>query len=94
MLFLSAFTGLSLDPNKPVSDGYTLMASSQAEMEEWVKAIKKVAGFPSGGNYTIRTIIYLNKGCLLYSDLVTAAAAHFSAISQVRLCYDSILGFP
>ncbi|KAM5171864.1 rho GTPase-activating protein 25 [Mantella aurantiaca] len=56
--------GLSLDPNKPVSDGYTLMASSQAEMEEWVKAIKKVAGFPSGavfGQRLVDTIVYERK---------------------------------
>ncbi|PIO38826.1 hypothetical protein AB205_0142230, partial [Aquarana catesbeiana] len=51
--------GVSFDPNKPVSDGYTLMANSQTEMEEWVKAIKKAAGFPSGGNYTMDTITYL-----------------------------------
>ncbi|KAM3925673.1 rho GTPase-activating protein 25 [Leptodactylus fuscus] len=36
------------DHNKSTQDGYILMANSQAEMEEWVKGIKKAAGFPSG----------------------------------------------
>jgi hypothetical protein len=30
-------------------DSYVLMASSQAEMEEWVKFLRRVAGTPSGG---------------------------------------------
>nr|DBA32073.1 TPA: hypothetical protein GDO54_007822 [Pyxicephalus adspersus] len=56
--------GLSSDSGKPVSDGYTLMASSQNEMEEWVKAIKKAAGFPSGAVFGQRladTIAYERK---------------------------------
>lgn len=56
--------GVSFDPNKPVSDGYTLMANSQTEMEEWVKAIKKAAGFPSGAVFGQRladTILYEKK---------------------------------
>ncbi|XP_018427628.1 PREDICTED: rho GTPase-activating protein 25 [Nanorana parkeri] len=56
--------GLSLDPNKPVPDGYTLMAGSSTEMEEWVKAIKKAAGFPSGAVFGQRladTIVYERK---------------------------------
>ncbi|XP_068130911.1 LOW QUALITY PROTEIN: rho GTPase-activating protein 25 [Hyperolius riggenbachi] len=56
--------GLSNDPNKSVSDGCTLMANSQAEMEEWVKAIKKASGFPSGAVFGQRlsdTIAYEKK---------------------------------
>lgn len=30
-------------------DSYILMASSQVEMEEWVKFLRRVAGTPSGG---------------------------------------------
>ncbi|XP_077119160.1 rho GTPase-activating protein 25 isoform X1 [Ranitomeya variabilis] len=36
------------DQKKSTQDGYILMANTQAEMEEWVKAIKRASGFPSG----------------------------------------------
>ncbi|XP_072004988.1 rho GTPase-activating protein 25 isoform X2 [Engystomops pustulosus] len=52
------------DQNKPTQDGYILMANSQAEMEEWVKAIKKAGGFPSGavfGQHLADTIAYEKK---------------------------------
>lgn len=52
------------DQNKPIQDGYILMANSQAEMEEWVKAIKRAAGFPSGAVFGQRladTIAYEKK---------------------------------
>ncbi|XP_066449153.1 rho GTPase-activating protein 25 isoform X2 [Eleutherodactylus coqui] len=52
------------DQNKPTQDGHMLMANSQAEMEEWVKAIKKAAGFPSGAVFGQRladTIAYEKK---------------------------------
>lgn len=45
VLFLSA----SCDQNRVGQDSYVLMASSQVEMEEWVKFLRRVAGTPSGG---------------------------------------------
>lgn len=39
----------SWDQSRTGQDSYVLMASSQAEMEEWVKFLKRVAGTPSGG---------------------------------------------
>ncbi|KAM9313059.1 rho GTPase-activating protein 25 [Gastrophryne carolinensis] len=56
--------GLSVDASKPLSDGYTLMATSQTEMDEWIKAIRRVAGFPSGavfGQHLADTIAYERK---------------------------------
>ncbi|XP_075063494.1 rho GTPase-activating protein 25 isoform X2 [Mixophyes fleayi] len=56
--------GSYIDQNKSIPDGYILMANSQAEMEEWVKAIKKAAGFPSGAVFGQRladTIVYEKK---------------------------------
>ncbi|KAG8440911.1 hypothetical protein GDO86_006590 [Hymenochirus boettgeri] len=56
--------GFSKDQNKPVPDPYVLMANSQADMDEWVKAIKKAAGFPSGAVFGQRladTIAYERK---------------------------------
>ncbi|XP_075711456.1 rho GTPase-activating protein 25 [Rhinoderma darwinii] len=52
------------DQNKPTQDGYILMANSQAEMEEWVKVIKRAAGFPSGAVFGQRladTVAYEKK---------------------------------
>ncbi|XP_056427378.1 rho GTPase-activating protein 25 isoform X2 [Hyla sarda] len=52
------------DHNKPTQDGYILLANSQTEMEEWVKAIKRAAGFPSGvvfGQRLADTIAYERK---------------------------------
>ncbi|OCT89939.1 rho GTPase-activating protein 25 isoform X1 [Xenopus laevis] len=54
----------SMEQNKPIPDPYVLMANSQAEMEEWVKAIKRAAGFPSGavfGQCLVDTIAYEKK---------------------------------
>ncbi|OCT86655.1 rho GTPase-activating protein 25 isoform X2 [Xenopus laevis] len=54
----------SVEQNKPVPDPYVLMANSQAEMEEWVKAIKRAAGLPSGavfGQCLGHTIAYEKK---------------------------------
>lgn len=45
LFFLSA----SCDQNRVGQDSYVLMASSQVEMEEWVKFLRRVAGTPSGG---------------------------------------------
>lgn len=39
----------SWDQCRTGQDSYVLMASSQAEMEEWVKFLRRVAGTPSGG---------------------------------------------
>lgn len=39
----------SSDQNRTGQDSYVLMASSQVEMEEWVKFLRRVAGTPSGG---------------------------------------------
>ncbi|KAK2092614.1 hypothetical protein P7K49_029142 [Saguinus oedipus] len=40
--------------NRMGQDSYVLMASSQAEMEEWVKFLRRVAGIPSGGNVGLK----------------------------------------
>ncbi|XP_053319765.1 rho GTPase-activating protein 25 [Spea bombifrons] len=57
--------GSSIDQlNKPIPDPYVLMASSQAEMEEWVKAISRAAGTISGvvfGQRLVDTIAYEKK---------------------------------
>ncbi|XP_053574176.1 rho GTPase-activating protein 25 isoform X2 [Bombina bombina] len=56
--------GTSTEQNKPISDSYVLMANSQSEMEEWVKALKKAAGVPPGvvfGQRLADTIIYEKK---------------------------------
>lgn len=44
----------SWDQSRTGQDSYVLMASSQAEMEEWVKFLKRVAGTPSGGKDSCR----------------------------------------
>ncbi|XP_040270389.1 rho GTPase-activating protein 25 [Bufo bufo] len=52
------------DLSKPTQDGYILMANSQADMEEWVKSIKRAAGFQSGavfGQHLTDTIAYEKK---------------------------------
>ncbi|EPQ19119.1 Rho GTPase-activating protein 25 [Myotis brandtii] len=41
----------SWDQSRTGQDSYVLMASSQAEMEEWVKFLKRVAGTPSGAQH-------------------------------------------
>lgn len=43
------FPSASCDQNRVGQDSYVLMASSQVEMEEWVKFLRRVAGTPSGG---------------------------------------------
>uniref|UniRef100_A0A8C3S7R7 Rho GTPase-activating protein 24 n=1 Tax=Chelydra serpentina TaxID=8475 RepID=A0A8C3S7R7_CHESE len=40
--------GVSGDQNRTGQDSYVLMANSQSEMDEWVKSIRRVVGFPSG----------------------------------------------
>ncbi|XP_069799137.1 rho GTPase-activating protein 25 isoform X1 [Dendropsophus ebraccatus] len=52
------------EQTKPAQDGCILLANSQTEMEEWVKAIKRAAGFPSGAVFGQRladTIAYERK---------------------------------
>ncbi|KAM4747877.1 rho GTPase-activating protein 25 [Rhinophrynus dorsalis] len=70
--------GTSVDQNKSTPDPYVLMANSQAEMEEWVNAIKKAAGFPSGavfGQRLVDTINYEKKyGCHLVPILMKKCA--------------------
>ncbi|XP_004580135.2 rho GTPase-activating protein 25 isoform X1 [Ochotona princeps] len=54
----------SWDQNRTGQDSYVLMASSQAEMEEWVKFLKRVAGMPSGAVFGQRldeTVAYEQK---------------------------------
>lgn len=54
----------SWDQNRAGQDSYILMASSQAEMEEWVKFLKRVAGTPSGAVFGQRldeTVAYEQK---------------------------------
>ncbi|XP_027790413.1 rho GTPase-activating protein 25 isoform X1 [Marmota flaviventris] len=52
------------DQNRMGQDSYVLMASSQAEMEEWVKFLRRVAGTPSGAVFGQRldeTVAYEQK---------------------------------
>ncbi|XP_048208610.1 rho GTPase-activating protein 25 isoform X2 [Perognathus longimembris pacificus] len=54
----------SCDQNRLGQDSYVLMASSQAEMEEWVKFLRRVAGTPSGAVFGQRldeTVAYEQK---------------------------------
>lgn len=54
----------SMDQNRAGQDSYVLMASSQAEMEEWVKFLRRVAGTPSGAVFGQRldeTVAYEQK---------------------------------
>nr|XP_058134678.1 rho GTPase-activating protein 25 isoform X2 [Dasypus novemcinctus] len=54
----------SWDQNRMGQDAYVLMASSQAEMEEWVKFLRRVAGTPSGAVFGQRldeTVAYEQK---------------------------------
>ncbi|KAM8972357.1 rho GTPase-activating protein 25 [Pelodytes ibericus] len=56
--------GSSIDQNKSTPESYVLMANTQAEMEEWVKAIKRAAGSMSGavfGQQLADTIAYEKK---------------------------------
>uniref|UniRef100_A0A8C5M7P7 Rho GTPase activating protein 25 n=1 Tax=Leptobrachium leishanense TaxID=445787 RepID=A0A8C5M7P7_9ANUR len=56
--------GISTDQNRSASETHVLMASTQAEMEEWVKAIRKAAGVVSGavfGRSLADTITYEKK---------------------------------
>ncbi|KAM4678317.1 rho GTPase-activating protein 25 isoform 2-T2 [Discoglossus pictus] len=62
--FIFEITPGSMEQNKYFSDPCMLMANSQSEMEEWVKAIKKAAGCPSGavfGQRLVDTITYEKK---------------------------------
>uniref|UniRef100_H0VYE9 Rho GTPase activating protein 25 n=1 Tax=Cavia porcellus TaxID=10141 RepID=H0VYE9_CAVPO len=54
----------SWDLSRTAQDSYVLMASSQAEMEEWVKFLRRVAGTPSGAVFGQRldeTVAYEQK---------------------------------
>ncbi|XP_052030208.1 rho GTPase-activating protein 25 isoform X1 [Apodemus sylvaticus] len=54
----------SSDQNRTGQDSYVLMASSQVEMEEWVKFLRRVAGTPSGAVFGQRldeTVAYEQK---------------------------------
>nr|XP_045009464.1 rho GTPase-activating protein 25 isoform X2 [Jaculus jaculus] len=53
----------SWDQSRLGQDSYVLMASSQAEMEEWVKFLRRVAGTPSGvfGQRLDETVAYEQK---------------------------------
>ncbi|XP_043844527.1 rho GTPase-activating protein 25 isoform X2 [Dromiciops gliroides] len=54
----------SWDQNRTGQDSYVLMASSQSEMEEWVKCIRRVTGTPSGvvfGQRLDETVAYEQK---------------------------------
>ncbi|XP_074064072.1 rho GTPase-activating protein 25 isoform X2 [Macrotis lagotis] len=54
----------SLDQNRTGQDSYVLMATSQSEMEEWVKSIRRVNGAPSGvvfGQRLDETVAYEQK---------------------------------
>uniref|UniRef100_A0A4W2EPC1 Rho GTPase activating protein 25 n=1 Tax=Bos indicus x Bos taurus TaxID=30522 RepID=A0A4W2EPC1_BOBOX len=54
----------SCDQSRTGQDSYVLMASSQAEMEEWVKFLRRVSGTPSGAVFGQRldeTVAYEQK---------------------------------
>ncbi|NXU17759.1 RHG25 protein, partial [Pardalotus punctatus] len=46
---MCVFAGVAGEQNRAGQDSCVLMASSQAEMEEWVKSIRRVLGSASGG---------------------------------------------
>ncbi|XP_077162186.1 rho GTPase-activating protein 25 isoform X2 [Paroedura picta] len=53
--------GISRDQNRTGQDSYLLMASSQSEMEDWVKVLRRVAGSPLGvvfGQQLVETMVY------------------------------------
>ncbi|XP_009076094.1 PREDICTED: rho GTPase-activating protein 25 [Acanthisitta chloris] len=57
-------SGVSGDQNRPGQDTCVLMASSQSEMEEWVKSIRRVLGSASGavfGQRLAETMAYEQK---------------------------------
>ncbi|XP_054853927.1 rho GTPase-activating protein 25 [Eublepharis macularius] len=52
---------ISRDQNRTGQDSYLLMASSQSEMEDWVKSLRRVAGSPLGvvfGQQLVETMVY------------------------------------
>ncbi|XP_037383427.1 rho GTPase-activating protein 25 isoform X2 [Talpa occidentalis] len=62
--FVFEITPASWEQNRMGQDSYILMASSQAEMEEWVKFLRRVAGTPSGAVFGQRldeTVAYEQK---------------------------------
>nr|XP_008515200.1 PREDICTED: rho GTPase-activating protein 25 isoform X3 [Equus przewalskii] len=62
--FIFEVTPASWDQCRTGQDSYVLMASSQAEMEEWVKFLRRVAGTPSGAVFGQRldeTVAYEQK---------------------------------
>ncbi|XP_004849993.1 rho GTPase-activating protein 25 [Heterocephalus glaber] len=62
--FVFEVTPALWDLNRTAQDSYILMASSQAEMEEWVKFLRRVAGTPSGAVFGQRldeTVAYEQK---------------------------------
>ncbi|XP_062995441.1 rho GTPase-activating protein 25 [Elgaria multicarinata webbii] len=56
--------GNSGDQNRTGQDAYVLMANSQADMEEWVKSLRRVVGSPLGvvfGQQLVETMVYEQK---------------------------------
>ncbi|XP_068776603.1 rho GTPase-activating protein 25 isoform X1 [Struthio camelus] len=56
--------GISGDQNRAGQDSCVLMANSQAEMEEWVKSLRRVLGSASGavfGQHLVETMAYEQK---------------------------------
>ncbi|MEE6479141.1 hypothetical protein FKM82_012147 [Ascaphus truei] len=62
------------EQNRTSPDSYVLMANTQAEMEKWVKAIKRAAGSPSGGNATERAFYAGERPSLADTDVHTVAS--------------------
>ncbi|XP_078522771.1 rho GTPase-activating protein 25 isoform X2 [Lissotriton helveticus] len=72
--------GVLGDPNRTGQDAYVLMANSQCEMEEWIKAIKRAAGTPSGvvfGQRLSDTVAYEQKYGQHYVPILMEKCADF-----------------
>ncbi|CAI5783430.1 GTPase-activating 25 [Podarcis lilfordi] len=56
--------GISGDQNRAGQDSYVLMASSQSDMEDWVKSLRRMVGSPLGvvfGQQLVETMVYEQK---------------------------------
>ncbi|NWH81748.1 RHG25 protein, partial [Piaya cayana] len=57
VFFFLFFAGVSGEQNRAGQDTCVLMANSQAEMEEWVKSIRRVLGSASGGHGSLAELL-------------------------------------
>lgn len=70
-------------------ESYLLMANSQSDMEEWVRAIRRVTWAPLGGGGNLKHIQIhkcLHKGHLLYKQIYckTFKEGTYKSLSHIR----------